>query len=82
MLITPTKSYNYCIPNLYAYIDKPSLDYKFDSLKLRLLVAQTTGFYKKIKSSVAAVRQGHSCLCSWKQLTESEVLTKSGQFAI
>jgi hypothetical protein len=48
MLITPIKKLQQLHPNLYAYIDKPSLDYQFDSLKLRLLVAQTIGFYKKL----------------------------------
>jgi hypothetical protein len=34
-------------PNLYGYIDKSVLDYKFDSLKLRLLVPQTYWFFIK-----------------------------------
>jgi hypothetical protein len=46
--------------NLYAYIDKPSLDYKFDSLKTTITSPlKPLVFYKKLSPLVAAVRQGH-----------------------
>ncbi|MFV7236673.1 S41 family peptidase [Flavobacterium sp. ZB4R12] len=47
-------------PNLYWYINKKDLDYKFDSLKSTITKPMTRfEFYKKISPVVAAVRQGH-----------------------
>ncbi|MFV5699175.1 S41 family peptidase [Flavobacterium sp. ZT3R17] len=47
-------------PNLYWYISKEALDYKFDSLKSTLTKPMTSfNFYKKLSPVVAAVRQGH-----------------------
>jgi C-terminal processing protease CtpA/Prc len=47
-------------PNLYWYITKEALDYKFDSLKSTLTKPLTRfNFYKKLSPVVAAVRQGH-----------------------
>lgn len=47
-------------PNLYWYISKNHLDYKFDSLKSTIAKPMTRfEFYKKISPVVAAVRQGH-----------------------
>lgn len=47
-------------PNLYWYISKEALDYKFDSLKATITKPITKfEFYKKISPVVAAVRQGH-----------------------
>lgn len=47
-------------PNLYWYISKNHLDYKFDSLKSTITKPMTRfEFYKKISPVVAAVRQGH-----------------------
>jgi len=69
-------------PNLYTYIDKPSLDYKFDSLKTTITSPlKPLGFYKKLSPIVAAVRQGHSLVYTpTKQLTkkEAKLLEKKG----
>lgn len=47
-------------PNLYWYISKEVLDYKFDSLKATLTKPMTPfNFYKRLSPVVAAVRQGH-----------------------
>jgi C-terminal processing protease CtpA/Prc len=69
-------------PNLYGYIDKSILDYKFDSLKTTITSPlKPLGFYKKLSPLVAAVRQGHSLVYApAKQFTkkESKALTKKG----
>ncbi len=50
-------------PNLYWYISKEALDYKFDSLKATITKPITKfEFYKKLSPVVAAVRQGHLVL--------------------
>ncbi len=47
-------------PNLYWYISKKDLDYKFDSLKTTITKPMTSyEFYKKISPVIASVRQGH-----------------------
>lgn len=47
-------------PNLYWYISKEKLDYKFDSLKTTITQPMTSfAFYKKIAPVVNEVRQGH-----------------------
>lgn len=47
-------------PNLYAYIDKKDLDYKFDSLKATITKPLTSfDFYTKLSPVIAAVKQGH-----------------------
>jgi hypothetical protein len=59
MLITPIKNYSNYIQFVWL-IDKPSLDYKFDSLKTTITSPlKPLGFYKKLSPLVAAVRQGH-----------------------
>jgi hypothetical protein len=69
-------------PNLYGYIDKGALDYKFDSLKKTInKPLKPLDFYKKINPVVAAVRQGHLYVYTpLKRLTkkESKALTKKG----
>lgn len=69
-------------PNLYGYIDKSTLDYKFDSLKTTLTSPlKPLGFYKKLSPLVAAVRQGHSLIYApTKQFTKTETkaLSKKG----
>lgn len=69
-------------PNLYGYIDKEALDYKFDSLKKAInSPLKPLGFYKKLSPLVAAVRQGHSLVYTpAKQFTkkEAKVLEKKG----
>ena len=61
-------------PNLYGYIDKSVLDYKFDSLKTTITSPlKPINFYKKLSPLVAAVRQGHSLVYTpTKQLTKKE----------
>jgi C-terminal processing protease CtpA/Prc len=69
-------------PNLYWYISKEALDYKFDSLKATLTKPMTSfNFYKKLSPVVAAVRQGHLVVYPpTKLLTkgETKVLIKKG----
>ena len=47
-------------PNLYWYISKQTLDYKFDSLK-HTITSPMTGneFYRQISPLLASIRQGH-----------------------
>ncbi len=48
-------------PNLYLYIDKYSLDNKFDSLKKSIITKMSSqDFYKKMSPVIASIRQGHS----------------------
>jgi C-terminal processing protease CtpA/Prc len=69
-------------PNLYGYIDKAALDYKFDSVKKTITSPlKPLGFYKKLSPLVAAVRQGHSQVYTpTKQFTkkEAKILEKKG----
>lgn len=69
-------------PNLYGYIDKGALDYKFDSVKKTITSPlKPLGFYKKLSPLVAAVRQGHSQVYTpTKQFTkkEAKILEKKG----
>ena len=47
-------------PRLYQYIPKPTLDYKFDSLKKTIVTPLTSKqFYEKLAPVVSEVRQGH-----------------------
>jgi C-terminal processing protease CtpA/Prc len=69
-------------PNLYWYISKKDLDYKFDSLKTTITRPMTSfDFYKKLSPVVATVRQGHMFVYpSTKLLTkkETKAFTKKG----
>lgn len=69
-------------PNLYDYITKPALDYKFDSLKTTITnPMKPLDFYKKISPIVAAVRQGHLYVYAPMILMtkkESKALLKKG----
>lgn len=69
-------------PNLYGYIDKAALDYKFDSVKKTITSPlKPLDFYKKLSPLVAAVRQGHSLVYTpTKQFTkkEAKILEKKG----
>jgi len=48
-------------PNLYWYITKQELDYKFDSLKTTITAPMTSNeFYYKISPLLASIRQGHN----------------------
>ena len=69
-------------PNLYWYISKKDLDYKFDSLKSTIAVSLTPlAFYKKLSPVVSAVRQGHTFLYPPEKLLtkkETKALLKKG----
>ncbi|MFV8376056.1 S41 family peptidase [Flavobacterium sp. LB1P71] len=69
-------------PNLYWYIIKEALDYKFDSLKATITKPITSfNFYKKLSPVVAAVRQGHLVVYPPTKLltkAETKVLIKKG----
>lgn len=69
-------------PNLYWYISKEQLDYKFDSLKNTIKQPmKSIEFYKKISPLVAAVRQGHTLVFPPSKLLtkrQSNALTKKG----
>lgn len=69
-------------PNLYWYISKKDLDYKFDSLKTTITKPMNSfEFFKKISPVVSCVRQGHmSTVPVTKMLTKSEgaALQKKG----
>ena len=69
-------------PNLYWYIDKLALDFKFDSIKSTIDHPITPlAFYKKLSPIVAAVRQGHTFLYpASMQMTkkETKALVKKG----
>ena len=50
-------------PNLYWYISKEALDYKFDSLKSTLTTPMTSNeFYYRISPVLASIRQGHNMI--------------------
>jgi len=69
-------------PNLYWYISKEKLDYKFDSLKTTITHPMTSfAFYKKIAPVVNEVRQGHMMVFpDTRQFTKKETkeLIKKG----
>jgi C-terminal processing protease CtpA/Prc len=69
-------------PNLYWYISKSALDFKFDSIKSTIDQPITPlAFYKKLSPIVAAVRQGHTYLYpASTQMTkkETKALKKKG----
>ena len=62
-------------PNLYWYISKDSLDYKFDSVKTTIhRPLKPNEFYQKLAPVVAKVRQGHLRLYPYeKRLTKKEI---------
>ena len=69
-------------PNLYWYISKKDLDYKFDSLKTTIRnPINSLDFYKKLSPVIAAVRQGHMFLypaTKVKTKKETKALLKKG----
>ena len=69
-------------PNLYSFIDKKELDFKFDSLKTTIKKPMTPlGFYKKLSPIVAAVRQGHTLVyppTKHMGKKETKAITKKG----
>lgn len=62
-------------PQLYLYISKSELDYKFDSLKSTIKEPMTSReFYYKVAPVVASIKQGHSRLFqSTKDFTSKEI---------
>jgi hypothetical protein len=69
-------------PNLYWYISKKDLDYKFDSLKETIQKPMTSlDFYKKLSPVVAAIREGHTFVYPATKLMtnkETKALLKKG----
>jgi C-terminal processing protease CtpA/Prc len=62
-------------PNIYWYISKKELDYKFDSLKSSISKPMLPfDFYTKLSPVVAAIRQGHlSVYPPTKSLTKKQI---------
>ncbi|SFH83164.1 S41 family peptidase [Halpernia frigidisoli] len=72
-------------PNLYWYISKDSLDYKFDSLKTTInKPLKPLEFYLKLEPVVAKIREGHlRVTIPTRRLTKKEqkyLLTQKGLF--
>jgi hypothetical protein len=69
-------------PNLYWYISKKELDYKFDSLKYSISKPMLPfDFYTKLSPVIAAVREGHLLVYPpTKSFTKKQIkaLTKKG----
>jgi C-terminal processing protease CtpA/Prc len=69
-------------PNLYWYIAKKDLDYKFDSLKTTIREPLTSfDFYKKLSPVVSSIGQGHLILFpNQRKFTKKETaaITKKG----
>lgn len=69
-------------PNLYWYISKEDLDFKFDSLKTTIKNPMTSfDFYKKLSPVIANVRQGHMFVSPPEKLLtkkETKALIKKG----
>ncbi len=73
-------------PQLYWYISKEDLDYKFDSLKQTLNEPLTPlQFYFKLQPVIAGIREGHLALrIPSKRITKKEIKTlenKKGMFS-
>lgn len=62
-------------PNLYWYISKDSLDYKFDSLKTSIIKPlNPKEFYQKLAPVVAKIREGHlRIVVPDKRLTKKQI---------
>ena len=69
-------------PDLYHYISKNDLNYKFDSLRSSLISPMTSNeFYFKLSPVVASIRQGHTQTYPLtKKFTNSEkkIINRSG----
>ena len=69
-------------PDLYGYINKKELDYKFDSLKTTIQNPITSlAFYKKISPIIASIRQGHTYIYPPTRLMdkkETKAIIKKG----
>ena len=62
-------------PDLYGYISKEKLDFKFDSLKTTIKKPLTSSeFYQKLAPVISEVRQGHlNLIIPSKKLTRKEI---------
>ena len=62
-------------PNLYWYISKKELDYKFDSLKTTLNEPlKPNAFYQKLAPIISDIKEGHLRLMPLtKRLTKKEI---------
>jgi C-terminal processing protease CtpA/Prc len=69
-------------PNLYWYISKENLDYKFDSLKKTITKPMNRfAFYTKLSPVLASIRQGHLFVYPYSKMftkKESKALVKKG----
>lgn len=69
-------------PNLYWYISKKELDYKFDSLKSTINTPmKSNDFFFKLSPVIASIKQGHMRLSPLTKLMtrkESRALNKKG----
>jgi C-terminal processing protease CtpA/Prc len=69
-------------PDLYHYISKSDLNYKFDSLRKSIITPMTSNeFYFKISPIISSIKQGHIQLFPLtKKLnpTEDEIVRKNG----
>lgn len=68
-------------PQLYWYISKENLDYKFDSLKQTINEPLTPlQFYFKLQPIIAEIREGHLSLrIPSKRITKKEIKTLKGK---
>lgn len=68
-------------PNLYGYISKEKLDYKFDSLKTTLTKPLNPNeFYQKLAPVIAEIKEGHLRLIPRsKRLTKAEIKNLKNQ---
>ncbi len=68
-------------PNLYWYITKETLDFKFDSLKQTLREPLTPlQFYFKLQPVIAEIREGHLSLrIPSKRISKKEIKTLEGK---
>lgn len=73
-------------PNLYWYISKKDLDYKFDSLKSTITAPMTSNeLYFKLSPIVASVRQGHMRLSPVTKMAtrkENKEINRKGFFPL
>ena len=62
-------------PDLYGFISKENLDFKFDSLKSTIKKPLTSSeFYQKLAPVISEVRQGHlNLVIPFKKLTRKEI---------
>jgi len=80
------KKLNKLHPQLYWYISKKDLDYKFDSLKSTITAPMTSNeLYFKLSPIVASVRQGHMRLSPVTKMStrkENKAINRKGFFPL